>query len=187
MTIMWIWLGLVLLIVILLVVLINWRKVPLISLIIAGLIIGTYATLIVIGGLHDWRNESESERPEHVVMSFIQDMNPELNQKMQKIQEEIALADNKIQQLQALRKTFSNQSQMIDKKINRWQTLEGQLNQVSADIYDKVERAYVIYKIDEIEGRNKFSVLSKELLKEANAVLANAEATKSTIEEQLDE
>jgi hypothetical protein len=184
---MWIWLGIGFLTVILLAVLINLRKVPLTAFIIAGLIIGTYAALIVIGGLHDGGKEFESDRPEHVVMSFIQDMNPELNQKRQKIQEEIALADAKIQQLQELRKKFPNQGQMIDQKINQWQTLGVQLNQVSGDIYRSVEKAYVAYKIDEIEGRNKFSVLSKELLKEANAVLANAEATKSTIEEQLDE
>ncbi len=51
--------------------------------------------------------------------------------------------------------------------------------------YDKVEAAYVAYKIDEIQGRKKFSMISKELLKEGQTVLANAEIVKSTIEREL--
>ena len=185
---MLIWFGLILLIVIFLTLLVNWpKKVPLVGLMIAGLIVGTYATLIVIGGLHDGGHESEPVRSEHLVMSFIQDMNPALHQKIHQIQAEIALTESKIQQLQALKKDFPNQSQMIEQKINQWQTLGAQLNQVLADIHQKVETAYVTYKIDEIEGRNEFGLLSTELLTEANTVLAAAEATKSTIEEQLDE
>ena len=53
------------------------------------------------------------------------------------------------------------------------------------NIYSKVEGAYVAYRIDEIQGRKQFGELSKNLLTEANAVLANAEITKTTIEEEL--
>jgi len=62
--------------------------------------------------------------------------------------------------------------------------LTGQLNQVLNDIALTVEKAYIAYKINEI-GENQFRVISKALLKEANAVLANADATKSVIEEPL--
>jgi hypothetical protein len=141
----------------------------------------------VAGGIYHWQKESEIVPPEQVVLSFMQDMNPELNQKMTEIAEEIALADNKIQQLHDLKKAFPNQAQMIDQKINQWQALRAQLNQVSNDIDQRVEKAYVAYKIDEIQGRKKFSLISQELLNEASTVLANAEATKSTIEAQLDE
>jgi len=65
--------------------------------------------------------------------------------------------------------------------------LKNQLSQVSNDIGLRVEQAYVAYKIDEIQGRKKFTLISKTLLNEANAILANAESTKSTIEAQLDE
>ncbi len=74
---------------------------------------------------------------------------------------------------------------MIEQKIDQWQILRRQLIHVSKDIYQRVEKTYVAYKIDEIQGKNKFSIISKELLNEANAVLANAELTKSTIEKQL--
>ncbi|MEN8214953.1 MAG: hypothetical protein ABFS56_00950 [Pseudomonadota bacterium] len=183
--IMWIRLGIILLIILIAVMLTRRNKIWSIITIIGGLILATYIILIMAGGIYHW--QSEIVPPEQVVLSFMQDMNPELNQKMTEIAEEITLADNKIQQLHDLKKAFPNQAQMIDQKINQWQTLRAQLNQVSNDIDQRVEKAYVTYKIDEIQGRKKFSLISQELLNEANTVLANAEATKSTIEEQLDE
>jgi len=158
-----------------------------IAIAIIAIFVGLYAVLVVIGGLNNLQNEPKSTRPENLVMSFIQEMNPELNQKISKIKKEIVVADNKIQQLHELKKAFPNQAKIIEQKVKQWQTLKEQLSQVSNSIYQKVERAYVSYKIDEIQGRNKFGAISEELLKEANAILANAEATKSTIEEQIDE
>lgn len=168
----------------------QWHKIHPITWGVAGVIIGIYAILIIIGGIHSWQNEKNSESVvpyEDVVMSFIQDMNPKLVQKMKEIKAEIALAKNKLQQLQALKKAFPNQAEMIEQKINHWQTLELQLTQVSDNIDQQVEKAYVAYKIDEIQGKHKFTTISDKLLKEANAVLANAETTKSIIEEQIDE
>ena len=95
--------------------------------------------------------------------------------------------DNKIQQLVELKEIFPNHAPVVDKTLNQWQMLKKQLSDVSQNIYQKIEQAYVTYRIDEIQGRDKFSVLSQELLKEANTVLANAESTKSVIEENLDE
>ncbi|MEN8214950.1 MAG: hypothetical protein ABFS56_00935 [Pseudomonadota bacterium] len=95
------------------------------------------------------------------------------------------LADKKIQQLYDLKGQFPNQRHMIDKSIKQWHDLRKKLKFTLNKIYDKVEAAYVAYKIDEIQGRKKFTVISQKLLKEANAVLANAEATKTTIERQL--
>lgn len=184
---MWIRLGLVLLIVLAVAAVAHWNKYKIWSTItvMGGLIVAIYVALIVGGGIHHWQKEKETVPSEQVVLSFIQDMNPELNQKMIKIGEEIALADNKIQQLQDLKKAFPNQEQMIAQKINQWQSLRDQLFQVSSDIDQRVEKAYVAYKIDEIQGRKKFSVISQALLNEANTVLATAESTKSTIEKQL--
>ena len=182
--------GLIGLVVIIWIVRTQWRKIHPLIWGVGGVIIGIYAILIVIGGTHSWHNEKNAESIisyEDVVMSFIKDMNPELVQKMKEIKTEIALAKNKIQQLQALKKSFPNQAEMIVQKINHWQTLETQLTQVSDNIDQQVEKAYVAYKIDEIQGKHKFTVISDKLLKEANAVLANAETTKSIIEEQIDE
>jgi len=117
-------------------------------------------------------------------MSFLEEMNPLLNKKVIEIGDELARIDTNIQKLTELQQKFPENA-LIEKTLNQWQTLRNELSQVSQDIYQQVEIAYVAYKIDEIQGLKKFDVLSKELLKEANAALVNAETTKSTIEEQL--
>ena len=119
------------------------------------------------------------------VYSFLKELNPELHRTLFKMNEEMALADRKIQQLQELKGLFPDQRHKIDKSIRQWQGLSKDLTSTWERLYDKVEAAYVAYKIDEIQGRKKFSAISQELLKEGNAVLANAETTKSLIEEQL--
>ena len=118
-----------------------------------------------------------------MVDAFIEEMNPALSQKMEKIQAEITLADTKIQKLRDLKYAFPNQAQFVEQQIYHWQTLKDQLSQVLNDINQKVETAYVAYRVNEIQGKQKWSVLSTELLTEANTVLENAETTKSVIEE----
>jgi hypothetical protein len=98
---------------------------------------------------------------------------------------EIVRADKKIQQLHELNQIFPTQGDLIHKALVEWQGLRDNLSVTLTNIYEKVEATYVAYKIDEIQGKQKFSVISTELIKEANAVLANAEITKSTLEEQL--
>jgi hypothetical protein len=122
---------------------------------------------------------------EKQVNAFIIEMNPELYQTMSKMKVEIALADKKVPQLYELKGLYPNQRDMIEKSLKQWQGLRQTLNFTLKNIYAKVERAYVAYKIDEIQGKKKFSVISQTLLKEANAVLETAETTKSTIEEAL--
>ncbi|RKZ91088.1 MAG: hypothetical protein DRR19_08155 [Candidatus Parabeggiatoa sp. nov. 1] len=121
------------------------------------------------------------------VYAFLNDMNPEFHRTMLKMSKEIALADKKIQQLYELKGMYPNQREMINQSLKQWQGLRKDLNSTWNRLYEKVEGAYVAYKIDEIQGRKKFSAISQKLLNEANAVLANAETTKSLIEEQLNE
>jgi uncharacterized coiled-coil DUF342 family protein len=118
---------------------------------------------------------------------FIMDMNPELYQTTSKMREEIALADKKIQQLYDLKGMFPDQRDMINGAIKQWQTLRKQLVLTSDNINKKVEGAYVAYKIDEIQGRKKFSMMSQKLLEDSKTVLADAEIIKSTIEKELNE
>ncbi len=127
----------------------------------------------------------EGINAETQVNAFIIDMNPELYQTMSKIKAEIALADKKIPQLYELKGLYPNQRDMIDESLEQWQGLRKSLNFTLKNIYAKVEAAYVAYKIDEIQGKRKFTVISQTLLKEANAVLETAEITKSTIERTL--
>ena len=74
---------------------------------------------------------------------------------------------------------------MVNKALKQWQGLRKDLDSTLKHIRHKAERAYVAYELDEIQGKKKFSVVAQELLKEANTVLANAETTKSLIEEEL--
>jgi uncharacterized protein YukE len=165
--------------------LIRTNRIKMRSLIIAvgAIILTAYAVLIFFGGFYNWQKESVPN--DKIVSAFIQEMNPELHQKIDKIRAEIALSETKIKQLHALKKSFPNQEAMIEQKLEQWHNLTKQLNQVLNDIALTVEKAYVAYKINEIQGENQFRVISKALLKEANAVLANADATKSIIEEPL--
>jgi uncharacterized coiled-coil DUF342 family protein len=121
------------------------------------------------------------------VYAFLNDMNPELHRTMLKMEEEVALADKKIQQLYELKGMYPNQREMINQSLKQWQGLRKDLNSTWNRLYNKMEGVYVAYKIDEIQGRKKFTAISQKLLDEANAVLANAETTKSLIEEQLHE
>jgi len=137
---------------------------------------------LVIIGCNDTEEGINAERQ---VTAFIIDMNPELYKTMSKMKAEIALADKKIPQLYELKGLYPNQRDMIDESLQQWQGLRKTLNFTLKNIYAKVERAYVAYKIDEIQGKKKFSVISQTLLEEANAVLETAETTKSTIERTL--
>ena len=119
------------------------------------------------------------------VISFVREVNPELSQTMSKMKQEIDIADKKIQLLYDLKDMYPNQRQMINTSLKQWQGLRKNLKLTLNDIFNQVEAAYVAYKIDEIQGRKRFSETSKTLLKEANRVLANAETTKSLIEEEL--
>jgi len=52
---------------------------------------------------------------------------------------------------------------MINKSIKQWQTLRKQLKFTLENINLKVEGAYVAYKIDEIQGRKKFSKVAEKI------------------------
>ncbi len=119
------------------------------------------------------------------VILFVNEMNPELYQAMVTMNEEMALAEKKIIQLSDLKELYPDQRHMINKSLDQWRKLLKDLKLTFNTISNQVEGAYVAYKIDEIQGRSKFNIISKALLKDANAVLAEAEVTKSTIEREL--
>lgn len=157
-------------------------------------IAGTFWTQKALDWYRQWQitqqeyvAEQRVKETQRAVMSFLTEMNPPLGNKFREINQEITLINNKIQQLMDLKTDFPNQSLIVNKTLHQWQTLKLELSQVSQDIYQQVEKAYVAYRIDEIQGRQKFGALSEELLKEANVALTNAKVTKSTIEEQLSE
>ena len=96
-----------------------------------------------------------------------------------------SFADKNIQKLYELKGMYPDQRNMINNSIKQWQVLYKDLNYTLPNIYDKIEKAYVVYRIDEIQGKHNFNSISADLLKEANNVLAKAIETKSLIEEEL--
>jgi len=127
--------------------------------------------------------EEDADAPSKVEL-FLLEINPELYRATLKMKKELDWVDKQIQQLYHLQDYFPDQRQTIKPKIRRWQKLRRNLNSTLNKIKTQAERAYVAYKLDEILGRKKFDVISKELLKEAQTVLANAETTKSLIENE---
>jgi len=119
------------------------------------------------------------------VYTFLVEMNPDLYRAMLKMRAELSLADKNIRELYDLKGMYPDQRNMINKSIKQWQILRKSLNFTLRDIYDKIEKAYVVYRIDEIQGKHNFNIISADLLKEANDVLAEAITTKSLIEEEL--
>jgi len=83
-----------------------------------------------------------------------------------------------------LQNDFPNQG-LLYKRLEQWRTLQRQLHQLSDNIHHKIEGAYVAYKIAEIEGKNQLSLLSTELLEEANKALALAQITEEEIEKGM--
>ena len=148
-------------------------------------IIGGLILMVCFAGVVYYISLNETISPSQQVKIFIESMNPELDTKIERLNDELEIANNKIKQLEDLKKAFPKQTNMINQKIALWQSLREQLSQVSNEIDQQVEKAYVLYKINEIQGKNKFTVISENLVKNANAALDNAEVTKSTIEKQL--
>ena len=141
-----------------------------------------FLLIFVLVGCDEPKEVVDAQRE---VNAFLLEINPELYQSLSKMRQERTLADKKIPLLHDLKDKYPNQREMIDKSLKQWQELRKNLDFTLNDISHKVEVAYVAYKIDEIQGRQKFSETAKALLTEANTVLANAETTKSLIEEQL--
>jgi Arc/MetJ-type ribon-helix-helix transcriptional regulator len=130
-------------------------------------------------------NEPETVDAQSQVNVFLIDINPKLYQAMSQMRDELTLVDQKIQKLYDLKDRFPNQRDMVNKALKQWQGLRKDLDSTLKRIRHQAERAYVAYELDEIQGKQKFSAVSQELLKEANVVLANAETTKLLIEEEL--
>ena len=155
--------------------------------IIVGITLIADGSFMVLDWYKAYKVAHQEEEAKSLAMSFLNDMNPDLGKRVTKIDKEIALIDKKIQELQKLQKAVQERHFVIDEKIAQWQVLRDKLKEVSQKILRQAEAAYVTYKIDEIEGRKKFNILSKELLKEADLALENAKLTKSVIDEQLQE
>jgi|GEM_PF-947034 len=121
------------------------------------------------------------------IYNFLITLNPILHEKIIRIENEIIVSKKKIEKLYFLHKKYPQHTKMINFSLEKWELLLKQLEAALKEIDFKVEGAFVAYKINEIQGVKQFSATSKNILEYANATLANAEATKATLEEQISE
>jgi len=128
--------------------------------------------------------EQQNEQQEDIA-HFLSTMNPELNRKILKIQQEILNTENNLRKLQRLYWLYPKQFGIINRAKTQWNTLLIQLKETLKNINFKIEAAFVAYEIDQLQGTKKFKVISNELLENANTALLNADITKKTLEKQI--
>jgi len=88
------------------------------------------------------------------VLNFIQDINPELAKKMDKIKKEIYISEKKIKELKDIQ--YRHKRIILDKALNKWSRLHENLVTSYQDIYAIIENSYILFKIDEIGGHQSF-------------------------------
>jgi|GEM_PF-5887516 len=128
--------------------------------------------------------DQQKEQQEDITL-FLSTMNPELNRKILKIQQEILNTEKNLRKLQRLYWLYPKQFEIINHTKNKWNKLLIQLKDTLKNINFKVEAAFVAYEIDQLQGTKKFKVISNELLENANTALLNADITKKTLEKQI--
>jgi len=111
-------------------------------------------------------------------MFFVSGIVPELIERLEEIQEEISNANTNISKLRNLAYKFPKQVDIINISIDKWEKLSGSLNRSYSTIQNSIDRAFVLYKVNEIQGRQSFEKKKKELLKNANDTLALATTVK---------
>jgi hypothetical protein len=124
---------------------------------------------------------------QQAVNAFLNEMSPELARKISKIRKEIYLTKEKIDALSELKRQHPKYAGKIETARRQWKILQNKLIQSLKDIRDVVEGSYVTYKINKIQGGNKFNRISGELLSSADSVLASAGTTKEAIEQALND
>ena len=129
----------------------------------------------------------EEVKGQKAVNIFLEDMSPELARKIDEIEGEIALTEEKINLLYELKLKHPNYSGKIETSRKQWEVLQNKLQHSLHEIRNVVESTYVTYELDRIQGGNQFNRLSGELLSSANSVLDAAGITKNAIEQALNE
>ncbi|MFK5969772.1 MAG: hypothetical protein QM487_06585 [Candidatus Marithrix sp.] len=124
---------------------------------------------------------------QQAVNAFLEEMSPELARKINEIEAEITLTEEKINKLSELKLKHPNYAGKIESSRRQWEVLQNKLQQSLKEIEDVVESTYVTYELDRIQGGNQFNRISGKLLSSADLVLASAGTTKKAIEQALNE
>ena len=126
-----------------------------------------------------------SDKQEFKVLRFTKSLDLEVVRQMKNIQNEIIISKKKIKKLNELKKLFPNEKEIIDKALFQWQNINKNLSSTYQNIYLSIEKSYIIFKVNEIEGYQNFNNESKKLLEQANKALKDAEETKLIIEKSF--
>ncbi len=124
---------------------------------------------------------------QQAVDAFLREMSPELARKIDKIEKEIDLTEEKIEKLSELKRKHPKYAGKIETVRRQWEILQGKLRLSLKEIRDVVEGTYVTYEVNKIQGGNQFNRISGELLSSAESVLTSADATGEAIEQALNE
>jgi hypothetical protein len=149
---------------------------------IQNILIKFIITIFVIFTVTACYDEREGEI---AVDAFLAEMSPELARKIDKIETEISLTEEKMHKLSILKRKHPNYAGKIEISRRQWEVLKTKLIQSLTEIKNVVESTYVTYEVDRIQGGNQFNQMSGKLLSSADSVLASAGTTKDAIEQAL--
>jgi len=130
---------------------------------------------------------NEEKEGQLAVIAFMAEMSPELARKVDKIEEEIVLTEEKINKISELKRQHPNSAGRIETARRELKVLQDELKLRLKKIRDVVEDSYVTYALDKIQGGNQFNKISEELLSSAEEALDFAGVTKNAIEQALNE
>ncbi|MEA2028217.1 MAG: hypothetical protein U9N49_04520 [Campylobacterota bacterium] len=144
-------------------------------------------TLFVVAfiALIIYKTNKSSSTKDSVIVQFIDDINPQLKNKMDQIEAQITIAKQKIAQIKELAQLYPRYDTITQKALKKWKALHTKLLKTKKEIYQQTEKSYIIYKINQIEGNKDFKTQSKELLIQANKALENAKEVQKSIEKSL--
>jgi phenylalanyl-tRNA synthetase alpha subunit len=143
--------------------------------------------LLILGfiSLIIYKTQKSSHGKTTVIVQFIEDINPELKNKIDQIDAEITVAKQKVAQINHLEILYPHHKNITQKALKKWKELHTKLKKTKKEIHQKAEKSYIIYKINQIEGNKDFQTQSKELLLQANQALKDAKKTQVDIEKSL--
>jgi hypothetical protein len=145
-----------------------------------------FSLLAVVGlvgyeGLEVFKPKKEQGRKE--AFEFTEKMAPELHSKMVSITSQIGNAESRIEKLRELERKFPGQRHLTVKAKEKWEVLRATLVSTLTRIENKTQEAYVLYKVDELQGRQSFERIKDKLIESANHALSAAHELTSVMKE----
>ncbi|MEA2028218.1 MAG: hypothetical protein U9N49_04525 [Campylobacterota bacterium] len=132
------------------------------------------------------KQEKKKQQSEQNIIDFIKATNPTLVDKMDQMKEEQKEAQMRILKLRNLSTKYISYQELINDRISRWKKLIKTLNTTHQKIYDKMEKAYVIEQISQVNNQEKIERLSIKLLKLAHTTLLKTSQTQKVLKHAIE-